>query len=182
VAIKPLYPVSDYNIAATSVAIIGSGPNVTQGIDRIPTGAYRIALNGAIALASDADAWLCVDNDCKNQGWFKHFNERYQGIRMFHPLLINVAVIYAPADVVMYMVAANRNMLIVPDSAQIIQGMVRGMYQGTVASTAAQIAYQFTEHLRRIYYLGVDMSGDKHADGSTSNRAHGGLLALRACV
>lgn len=170
--IKPLFPVSDFNIDATSVAIIGSGPNVTQGIDRIPPACYRIVLNGAIALDSGAASWVCVDNDCKNHGWFRHFNQRYQGIRLFHPLLINKAVTHDnPAPI--YMVLANNNMLMTADEAAIIPGQVRGMHLGTVAATAAQIAYQFTDKLRKLYYCGIDMSGDQHIDGSTSNREHG---------
>lgn len=170
--IKPLFPVSDFNIDATTVAIIGSGPNAHQGIDRIPAAAYTIALNSGIGLRPDADAWCCVDDDCKNHGWFKHYNERTEASRLYHPWLINVAYQYAP-DALFYMVLANSHKLLTDKDTGIIDGMIRGMHLGTVAATAAQIAFIFGARLKRIIYCGVDMSGDQHIDGSTSNRAHG---------
>jgi len=170
--IKPLFPVTDYNIDATTVAIIGSGPNVTQGIDRIPPAAYRFTLNGSIQLMPDADAWVCVDMNVKNYGYWRQYNQLFAGTRIFHLPLAERALEYDnPAP--MYWAGLESRDEITPDDPAINPARIRGMYMGSVASVAAQIAYIFGERLKRIIYCGIDMSGDTHFDGSRNITIHG---------
>jgi hypothetical protein len=55
-----------------TAAIIGTGPNGFAHLADIPAGAYRIGLNGAVAMPVDLSAWCVFDTAAKDKPYFKH--------------------------------------------------------------------------------------------------------------
>jgi len=146
----------DLRFMPQTAAIIGTGPNGLPHLNRIPPGAYRIGLNGAVELDIDLTAWCIFCNSAAKKPYFKHSRDL--------TCFMGEAVADERADFVFSTFRIDARQRMFP------WGMFNGW--GTVAGCALSVCYWSYiawDAPSTVYLVGCDFRGN-YWDGSPSDQ------------
>ena len=147
------------------VDVLAPGPNGKEHWSRL--GPWVMAVNKAIEIPVDADAWMISDWWAVKTEWFAPADKAFDGVRIFSENLIGKRPAdAAPADVSFRFL--NGKSVTRPFGTAAYPPPLPDMFRpdGGVAATAVEAAARFGA--KEIALCGVDMCDDKYFDGEIS--------------
>jgi len=151
------------------VCLIAAGPSAKAGVERIPDGYARLAVNKAVLIPGANPAyWVMNQLTANSLTYFAEAEARFEGVRIFR-----LPTAWAQRD---HVEPRNRDrcfwFLARQSPAESITGEFCPPLAACVRSgaTVAGCALQMLAHLgaREILLCGLDMSGGTYWDGSTN--------------
>jgi len=136
------------------VFILAPGPNGKEHWGEID--GYCIAVNKAVEIPIDINAWVVADGDAPKTAWFKFGFEKFKGLRLFGEA-VELKIAPKHGDYVIPMMSRFTNGEFTPDPE-------RYRAYGSISAVAIDIAAR--GGAREIILCGVDMRGDTYFDGT----------------
>jgi hypothetical protein len=158
---------TNYSMPET-VYIVATGPNGRDHLAKIPSGAYVIAVNGAVLIPdriSDITwrvaAWVVGDWRATEKEYWRTADRTFRGVRIFSDQVIDKHPIQGTKSQT-YITGLVRTALDDRDHWTPASDAIRP--DCTVVGAALDVAYR--KGARRTVLVGADMSGDDYYDGT----------------
>jgi len=151
------------------VCLIAAGPSAKAGVERIPDGYARLAVNKAVLIpGANPDYWVMNQLTANSLTYFAKAESRFEGVRIFR-----LPTAWARKD---HMHTRNRDRCFWFSARQSPAESITGEFCPPLAAcvrsgaTVAGCALQMLANLgaREVVLCGLDMSGGTYWDGSTN--------------